>query len=110
MTIMGVSKSNIHSDSINQLAEVAKVLAHPARIAILKYISEQEGCICNDLVEEIGLSQATISQHLSVINNAGLIKGTLEGKKKCYCLNVERFEEFQTLLNSFFTKTKYNCC
>ncbi|WP_353777363.1 metalloregulator ArsR/SmtB family transcription factor [Winogradskyella sp. 3972H.M.0a.05] len=107
---MGVSKFSIHTENINQIASIAKVFAHPARVAILKHISEQEGCICNDLVEEIGLSQATISQHLSVIDGAGLLQGTYEGKKKCYCLNIERFEEFQNLLNSFFLTTKSNCC
>lgn len=107
---MGVTKRFIFPDNINDIANFAKVFAHPARIAILKYISEQEGCICNDLVDEIGLSQATISQHLTVIGNTGLLKGTFEGKKKCYCLNVERFKEVQLLLNSFFNKTTSNCC
>jgi DNA-binding transcriptional ArsR family regulator len=107
---MGVTKRFIYNQSVNDVANIAKVFAHPARVAILKYISEQEGCINSDLVDEIGLSQATISQHLKVIGDAGLLKGHFEGKKKCYCLNLERFEEFQTLLNSFFIKTKTNCC
>ena len=107
---MGVTKRFIYKDGINEVANIAKVFAHPARVSILKYISEQEGCICNDLVDEIGLSQATISQHLSVIGDAGLLKGRFEGKKKCYCLNLERFEEFQILLNSFFINTTANCC
>jgi len=107
---MGVTKRFIYTDGINEVANIAKVFAHPARVAILKYISEQEGCICNDLVDEIGLSQATISQHLSVIGDTGLLKGRFEGKKKCYCLNLDRLKEFQTLLNSFFIKTTANCC
>lgn len=107
---MGVSKINIHTERINQVARIAKVFAHPARVAILKYISEQDACICNDIVDEIGLSQPTISQHLTVIGNEGLLKGTFKGKKKCYCINMERFEEFQMLLNAFFNKTKSNCC
>nr|WP_299333853.1 metalloregulator ArsR/SmtB family transcription factor [uncultured Psychroserpens sp.] len=107
---MGVTKRFIFPESINQIASFAKVFAHPARVAILKYISEQEGCICNDLVDEIGLSQATISQHLAVIGDTGLLKGTFEGKKKYYCLNIERFQEVQLLLNSFFNKTTSNCC
>ncbi|SDR69330.1 DNA-binding transcriptional regulator, ArsR family [Formosa sp. Hel1_31_208] len=107
---MGVTKQFIFPDNINEIAMLAKVFAHPARLAILKYISEQDGCICNDLVDEIGLSQATISQHLSVIGDSGLLKGTFEGKKKCYCINVERFSEIQLLLNSFLNNTKSNCC
>lgn len=107
---MGASKLDIYSDSINKMAIIAKVFAHPARIAILQYISKQESCICNDIVDEIGLSQPTISQHLKVINDAGLLKGNFEGKSICYCLNVERFQEFQSQFNSFFNKTTSNCC
>jgi len=107
---MGASKLEIYSDEINEIATVAKVFAHPARIAIIQYISDQSACICNDLVDEIGLSQPTISQHLKVINNAGLLDGSFEGKSICYCLNIERFQEFEKLFNSFFNKTKSNCC
>lgn len=107
---MGASKLDIYSERINKMAIIAKVFAHPARLAILQYISKQESCICNDIVDEIGLSQPTISQHLKVINDAGLLKGNFEGKSICYCLNLERFQEFQTELNSFFNKTKSNCC
>lgn len=107
---MGATKLEIHNKSAMELATMAKVFAHPARVAILQYISNQDSCICNDLVEEIGLAQATISQHLKVINDAGLLKGNFQGKSLCYCLNVERFQEFQELINSFFNTTKSNCC
>lgn len=107
---MGASKLHIYNDNINEMAAIAKVFAHPARISILQYISKQSSCICNDIVDEIGLSQPTISQHLKVINAAGLLKGNYEGKSICYCLNVERFQEFQTQLNTFFNTTTSNCC
>ena len=107
---MGASKLNLHSPEINDIATLAKVFSHPARVAILQYIGRQESCICNDIVEEIGLSQPTISQHLQVINNAGLLSGNFKGKSVCYCLNVERFEEFQKLFNQFLNKTKASCC
>jgi ArsR family transcriptional regulator len=107
---MGASKVDIYSNEINEIAAIAKVFSHPARVAILQYISTQEACICNDIVDEIGLAQATISQHLKVINDAGLLKGTFEGKSLCYCLNIDRFQELQTLFNFFFNKTKSNCC
>lgn len=107
---MGVSKFDIHSEAINNIATIAKVFAHPARISILQYISNQDNCICNDLVDEIGLSQPTISQHLKVINNAGLLKGNFKGKSLCYCINAERFQEFQNVFNAFFNTTKSNCC
>lgn len=107
---MGASKLDIYPKNINEMAAIAKVFAHPARISILQYISKQESCICNDIVDEIGLSQPTISQHLKVINQAGLLKGNFEGKSICYCLNVERFHEFQAQLNQFFNTTTSNCC
>lgn len=107
---MGASKVDIYSNEINEIAAIAKVFSHPARVAILQYISTQEACICNDIVDEIGLAQATISQHLKVINDAGLLKGTFEGKSLCYCLNIDRFQELQTLFNTFFNQTKSNCC
>ncbi|AXT21044.1 ArsR family transcriptional regulator [Flavobacteriaceae bacterium AU392] len=107
---MGASKLDIYNAEINDLAIIAKVFSHPARVAILQYISKQESCICNDIVDEIGLSQPTISQHLKVINDAGLLKGDFKGKSICYCLNIERFQEFQELFNLFFNKTKSNCC
>lgn len=107
---MGASKLDIYTDDISEIAEIAKVFAHPARVAILKYISSQESCICNDIVVEIGLSQPTISQHLQVINKVGLLKGNFKGKSICYCLDVERLQQFQTLLNTFFNTTKATCC
>ena len=107
---MGASKLDIYSNDINEIAIAAKVLAHPARVAILQYISKQDSCICSDLVEEIGLAQPTISQHLKVINSAGLLKGNFEGKSLCYCINLERFQKLQTLFNNFFNQTKVNCC
>ncbi|WP_431128947.1 ArsR/SmtB family transcription factor [Flagellimonas flava] len=107
---MGVSKTHIFSVSQNELARAAKVLAHPARIAILEYISQQENCICNDLVDVIGLAQPTISQHLNEIKKIGLLKGTFEGKNLCYCINQERWEELQQSFNAFFSNINQNCC
>jgi len=107
---MGATKLEFHDQFATEIATIAKVFAHPARVAILQHISQQNSCICNDLVDEIGLAQATISQHLKVINDAGLLKGNYQGKSMCYCLNVERFQKFQDLLNSFFNTTASNCC
>ena len=70
---MGATKTHIFTPSQNTLALAAKVLAHPARIAILQYISKQENCICNDLVDVIGLAQPTISQHLNEIKKICLL-------------------------------------
>lgn len=107
---MGATNLTLHSKEQIKIAEIAKVLAHPARVAILQYISKQNSCICGDIVDEIGLSQPTISQHLQVIKQAGLISGSYEGKSVCYCLDVVRFKEFQELINNYFNTTTANCC
>lgn len=107
---MGITKTQIFSKQQNDIAQFFKVLGHPARVAILQYISKQNSCICNDLVDEIGLAQATISQHLKELKSIGLLDGEVDGKSMCYCLNIKRWTELQTQLNSFFNKTKSNCC
>ncbi|SNR27121.1 transcriptional regulator, ArsR family [Maribacter sedimenticola] len=107
---MGVTKTQIFNTRQNELAIVFKVLSNPARIAILQYISQQESCICNDIVDEIGLAQPTISQHLKELKSINLIKGEIEGKKVCYCIDLARWAEIQSLVNSFFNTTKNNCC
>lgn len=107
---MGASKTEMFTTSQNTLATAAKVMAHPARISILQYISKQENCICNDLVAVTGLSQPTISQHLNEIKKIGLLKGNFEGKNLCYCINKEKWSELQELFHSFFNKINQNCC
>lgn len=107
---MGLTKTEIFNTSQNELATIFKVLGHPGRIAILQYISTQNSCICNDIVEEIGLAQPTISQHLKELKSVGLIEGEIEGKKLCYCIALDRWKEIQALLNAFFNETKINCC
>lgn len=107
---MGTTKSQLFAPRYNELAKVAKVMAHPARIAILEFISKQEGCICTDLVEEIGLAQPTISQHLNEIKKVGLLKGTFEGKNLCYCINREKWMELQQVFSTFFSNIHQNCC
>ncbi len=107
---MGVTKTEIFNHRQNELAQLFKILGHPARIAILQYISTQESCICNDLVEEIGLAQATISQHLKELKSIGLLKGEIEGKSMCYCIHMDRWNQLQQTLTSFFNTTKQNCC
>ncbi|MDH7447511.1 ArsR/SmtB family transcription factor [Aquimarina sp. 2201CG14-23] len=107
---MGITKTQIFDQRQNELAQLFKILGHPARIAILQYISKQDACICNDLVEEIGLAQATISQHLKELKSIGLLSGEIEGKSMCYCINIDQWNELQKNLNSFFNTTKQNCC
>ncbi len=107
---MGTTKAQIFSEDQNELAQAFRVLGHPARVAILQHVSNQNSCICNDLVEEIGLAQATISQHLKELKSIGLLTGEIEGKRMCYDINLERWTKLQNQLNSFFNTTKSNCC
>lgn len=107
---MGLTKTQIFTDAQNNIATLCKILGHPARIAILQYISSQQSCICNDLVEEIGLAQATISQHLKELKKIDLIQGEIEGNKMCYCINIKQWNKVKQQLDTFFITTKQNCC
>jgi predicted transcriptional regulator len=99
---MGTTKNNIFTNSQNELAQIAKVLGHPARIAILEHISATNNCICTNLVAEIGLAQATISQHLKELKSIGLIQGSISGKRICYCINKENWQKIQQQITLFF--------
>ena len=107
---MGFTKTQIFSEQQNELAVAFKVLGHPARVAILQYVSHQDSCICNDLVGDIGLAQATISQHLKELKSIGLLEGEVEGKRMCYGINLERWNKLQKDINKFFNTTTSNCC
>ncbi len=100
---MGITKTEIFTEQQNGLAVLLKALAHPARIAILQHIIKANACICGDLVEELGLAQATISQHLKELKNAGLIQGTIEGVSTCYCIEPKAWAKLQNELNMFFS-------
>lgn len=109
---MGITKSEIFTDEQNLIASYAKVLGHPARIAILQYLMQLNSCVCGDLVNEIGLAQPTISQHLKELKIMGLIQGTIEGTSVCYCINQENWTKMSTILNEFMNLElpKNNCC
>ncbi|UAB80593.1 winged helix-turn-helix transcriptional regulator [Marixanthomonas sp. SCSIO 43207] len=111
---MGITKSEIFTVQQNQLAQFAKAFSHPARVAILQYLFKTESCVCGSLVDEIGLAQATISQHLKELKNLGLIQGTVEGTSVCYCINAEVWDEMKQVLSSFLNQdtdvTGATCC
>lgn len=109
---MGLTKTEIFTDEQNRLAVMLKALAHPARIAILQQIINLNACICGDLVDELGLAQATISQHLKELKSAGIIQGTIEGVSVCYCIEPEAWKMLNTQLSEFFKSYKgpANCC
>lgn len=109
---MGLTKTEIFTPEQNKLAALAKAIAHPARIAIIQHLIKVNTCICGDLVDEIGLAQATISQHLKALKESGLIQGNIESPRVCYCINTDMFREVKHLFDSFFSKTNngQNCC
>lgn len=109
---MGLTKSEIFTDEQNELSTLLKALAHPARIAILQRILISNTCICGDLVDELGLAQATISQHLKELRNAGIIQGTIEGVSICYCINPKTWKLLEQQLGAFLGSYKGGtaCC
>src|ERR1700749_2274640 len=109
---MGITKTEIFTEEQNKLAVILKAIAHPARIAILQEIIKSNTCICGDLVEELGLAQATISQHLKELKNAGLIQGTIEGVSVCYCIEPKAWKLLNKELSTFFGSYKEpdSCC
>ena len=109
---MGLTKTEIFTEKQNRLAQMMKALAHPARIAIIQQLIKAQACICGDIVDELGLAQATISQHLKELKNAGLIKGTVEGTSVCYCIDDKAWKQYKKELEAFFVTyyNKDNCC
>ncbi|HVG15796.1 MAG TPA: metalloregulator ArsR/SmtB family transcription factor [Chitinophagaceae bacterium] len=97
-----------------ELADFAKALSHPARIAILKVLAERNECICGELVDVLPLAQSTVSQHLKELKNAGLIDGTVDGPRSCYCVNWKAFQKFSDTLTLLFNNLKSKndkaCC
>ncbi len=106
---MGVSKRYLHSIQVNQLADMAKVLSHPARISILNYIGDCDGCLCKDISEKIKLSQPTTSQHLQVIKKSGLLKSKFSGKSQYYTINKDKLTALKDLFHDFFESTEQKC-
>jgi DNA-binding transcriptional ArsR family regulator len=101
---MGLTKSEIFTDTQNEIANLAKAFAHPARVAILNHLFKSNTCICGDLVNEIGLAQPTISQHLKELKNLDLIKGNIEGTSVCYCINEEKWSAMKSVLTHFLNQ------
>ena len=110
---MGQNKKNIFRKDDVLLAEFARVLSHPARIAILRHLAEKNTCICGEIVDILPLAQSTVSQQLKELKNAGLIAGEIDGPRSCYCINKDKYNEMIKLLNSLNTdivNNKKGCC
>src|SRR5687768_15216888 len=109
---MGATKSYEFTAKENKLAKYAKALAHPARVAILKLLAQKQTCVCGDIVDELPLSQSTVSQHLKELKEAGLIQGEIDGVKVCYCIDPKEWKAAQVWLNQLFDSYKGDgkCC
>ena len=110
---MGASRTDDFSVKDNRIAGYAKALAHPARVAILRLLANRQVCMCGDIVEELPLSQSTVSQHLKELKSAGLIKGEIEGPRVCYCIDEAEWKQAQIAMTTFFESLKEklpSCC
>ncbi|UHG93347.1 ArsR/SmtB family transcription factor [Spirosoma oryzicola] len=108
---MGVTRTEIFTEQQNRIAELAKAFAHPARVTILQLLIERKACVCGDLVDELDLAQATVSQHLKELKRIGIIQGEINPPRVCYCINPPVWEEarhtFGALLDTVVGAT---CC
>jgi DNA-binding transcriptional ArsR family regulator len=108
---MGLTKTAGFTKTQIELAAIAKALAHPARIAILQFLARQKECMCGDIVNELPLSQSTVSQHLKELKTIGLIRGNVEGPAVCYCIDEKNWAKAKVILSDLFEDSDpKNCC
>jgi DNA-binding transcriptional ArsR family regulator len=109
---MGLTKTEMFTEQQNEIALFAKAFGHPARVAILQHLFKIDACVCGDLVDEIGLAQPTISQHLKELKHLGLIKGNIEGTSVCYCIDKENWTSMKKIMFQFLDQdiSDENCC
>lgn len=111
---MGTTKTDLFTALDNEIALMAKAFSNPARVAILQHLLKTNACVNSDLVQELGLAQATISQHLKELKNIGIIQGTIEGSRISYCINPARWIEvknqFLKMLNQYQPPSNKECC
>lgn len=101
---MAVHKKEEFGKKEQDLANFARAISHPARIAILKVLAQKEECICGEIVEVLPLAQSTVSQHLKALQQSGLILGTVDGPRSCYCINWKMFSKFCDQFTNSFSK------
>ena len=100
---MAIAKTQDFTKTDIWMADIAKALSHPARIKILKILTEMNVCMCGDIVEQLPLAQATVSQHLKELKRVGLIQGDIEGPKVCYCVNNQTLQKAKKELDKLFS-------
>lgn len=107
---MGLTKTEEFTKTQNELALLTKALGHPARIAILQFLIKSKSCVCGDIVDELPLSQSTVSQHLKELKNAGLIKGDIDGPSVCYCIDEKAWNKAKKMIGDMFETYKGAAC
>lgn len=106
---MPITKTGEFRTKDVRLASAARALAHPARVAILRTLAKRNACVCGEIVEVLPIAQATVSQHLKELKNAGLVDGTVEGPSSCYCLNKDAVDALAAEMNAFFDELRGGC-
>ncbi|GAB2514945.1 ArsR/SmtB family transcription factor [Spirosoma aerophilum] len=109
---MGATKTEIFTDEQNRVADLAKAFAHPARVAILQLLAQKKACVCGDIVDELPLAQATVSQHLKELKRIGIIQGSIDPPRVCYCIDETVWEEARQLFGQVFDSfiAEKTCC
>lgn len=96
------SNTDAFAADLDALSTQAKALSHPARLAILQTLAARTECVCGDIVDDLPLAQSTVSRHLKVLKEAGLVQGTVDGPRVCYCLDDAGVSALRTRFADFF--------
>lgn len=109
---MGASKTAVFTEQQNQIADYAKALAHPARVAILQFLVRRNACVCGDIVDELPLSQSTVSQHLKELKRIGIVLSIIEGPSVCYCIHQAGWQRMKQTISDMMASLEpgENCC
>ncbi|SOD93017.1 ArsR/SmtB family transcription factor [Spirosoma fluviale] len=109
---MGLTKTEVFTDQQNRVADLAKAFAHPARVAILQLLAQKKACVCGDIVDELPLAQATVSQHLKELKRIGIIQGSIDPPRVCYCIDEVVWQEARQLFGKVFDSVivEKSCC
>ena len=109
---MGATKTAVFTEQQNQIADYAKALAHPARVAILQFLVRRNACVCGDIVNELPLSQSTVSQHLKELKRIGIVQGIIEGPSVCYCIDKAGWGRMKAVIGDVLASLELGegCC
>lgn len=112
---MPTTADTAFSETDRRLAESLKALAHPARLAIVRLLAKRDECVCGEIVDDLPLAQSTVSQHLKALKEVGLVQGTVDGRRTCYCLDPDVLVALHDDLGAFFgaldrSSSSINCC